>query len=159
MCTLLNMCLPFEVRYLGTYVEDLGKRDYNVLRDAEHHANNATELAEFKTNITERHTRRKLAVFMALLHSCNYSCSTILYKLLSNLDFQELSNQLNKANLSPEDQPLEEMLLLYTMALNHPAFNFEQKDTFGNIYRKLQEEEMKNISKPGSMPFKSTTQV
>jgi len=50
-----------------------------------------------------------------------------------------------------DDQPLEELLLLYTMALNHPAFTYEQKSVFGNIFMKLQEEEARlNLSKINS---------
>ncbi|XP_076291801.1 uncharacterized protein LOC143214504 isoform X2 [Lasioglossum baleicum] len=152
MCTLLNMCLPFEVRYLGTCVEDIGKRDYNDLRDTEHHANSASDLAELTTlGVADKRTRRKLALYMALLHSCNYACAVILYKNLSNFDYQEISNLLNGTTFSPDDQPLEELLLLYTMALNHPAFTYEQKSIFGNIYIKLQEEESRlNLSKSNS---------
>lgn len=152
MCTLLNMCLPFEVRYLGTCVEDIGKRDYNDLRDTEHHANSASELAELTTNssVTDKRTRRKLALYMALLQSCNYACAVILYKNLSNLDHQEITNLLNGTN-NTDDQPLEELLLLYTMALNHPAFTYEQKTMFSNIFIKLQEEETRlNLSKINS---------
>ncbi|XP_015608761.1 atrophin-1 isoform X2 [Cephus cinctus] len=150
MCTLLNMCLPFEVRYLGTCVEDLGKRDYNDLRDTEHRANNVSDLAELTNlGVTDKRTRRKLALYMALLHSCNYSCAVILYKNLSNVDFQEIVNLLNGTTFTQDDQPLEELLLLYTMALNHPAFTYEQKSVFGNIYVRLQEEEARlNPPKP-----------
>ncbi|XP_011331871.1 dual specificity protein kinase splA isoform X2 [Ooceraea biroi] len=157
MCTLLNMCLPFEVRYLGTCVEDIGKRDYNDLRDTEHHANSASELAELTTSsVTDKRTRRKLALYMALLHSCNYTCAVILYKNLSNLDHQEITNLLNGTTFHVDNQPLEELLLLYTMALNHPAFTYEQKSVFGNIFIKLQEEETRlNLSKINSS-FKPT---
>jgi hypothetical protein len=151
------MCLPFEVRYLGTCVEDIGKRDYNDLRDTEHHANNASELAELTTSsVTDKRTRRKLALYMALLHSCNYTCAVILYKNLANLDHQEITNLINGTTFNVDDQPLEELLLLYTMALNHPAFTYEQKSVFGNIFIKLQEEEARlNLSKINSS-FKPT---
>ncbi|XP_011635738.2 zinc finger CCHC domain-containing protein 14 [Pogonomyrmex barbatus] len=157
MCTLLNMCLPFEVRYLGTCVEDIGKRDYNDLRDTEHHANSVSEVAELTTSsVTDKRTRRKMALYMALLHSCNYACAVILYKNLSNLDHQEITNLLNGTTFNVDDQPLEELLLLYTMALNHPAFTYEQKSVFGNIFLKLQEEETRlNLSKMNSS-FKPT---
>ncbi|XP_012283073.1 uncharacterized protein LOC105701172 [Orussus abietinus] len=158
MCTLLNMCLPFEVRYLGTCVEDLGKREYNDLRDTEHRANSATDLTELTTlGVTDKRTRRKLALYMALLHSCNYSCAVILYKNLSNVDFQEIVNLLNGTTFTQDDQPLEELLLLYTMALNHPAFTYEQKSVFGNIYVKLQDEEARlTLQKPAvNSTFKS----
>ncbi|KAJ8680595.1 hypothetical protein QAD02_016382 [Eretmocerus hayati] len=157
MCTLLNMCLPFEVRFIGTCVEDLGKREYNVLRDTEHRANNVTDLAELSNlGITDKRTRRKITLYMALLHSCNYACAVVLYKNLANFNFQEVSNLLSETSVSQDDQPLEELLLLYTMAINHPAFNYEQKSTFGNIFLKLQEEEERlSVPQSGTVPFKS----
>ncbi|KAK0088504.1 hypothetical protein PV325_011805 [Microctonus aethiopoides] len=156
MVTLLNMCLPFEVRYLGTCIEDRGKRDYNDLRDTEHHANNISDLTEV-TNIGIKDTRarRKLILYIALLNSCNYQCATLLDKSLSNYDHQEITNLLS--NNHDDQQLLEELLLLYTMAINHPAFTYEQKTTFGNIYLKLQEEEAKlHQQKPTNTQNKSS---
>ncbi|XP_008556877.1 myb-like protein J [Microplitis demolitor] len=143
MCTLLNMCLPFEVRYLGTCIEDRGKRDYNDLRDTEHHANNPADLAELANlgGVTDTRARRKLVLYVALLHGCNYECAKTFYKSLANFDTQEMAN-----SLANQDEPLEELILLYTMALNHPAFSYDQKTTFGNIFLKLQEEEEARIN-------------
>ena len=39
MCTLLDICLPFELRFLGTYMENLGRKDFHHLRDADYRAN------------------------------------------------------------------------------------------------------------------------
>ncbi|XP_015121654.1 mucin-2 [Diachasma alloeum] len=145
MCSLLNMCLPFEVRYLGTYVEDRGKRDYNDLRDTEHHANNASDVNELSTlGVGDTRTRRKLVLYISLLHGCNYSCAEILYKILGSLDDQEIDSILSGTTLNQEqkdEQPLEELLLLYTMAHYHPSFGFEQKKRVGDILEKLQKEE------------------
>ena len=161
MCTLLNMCLPFEIRYIGTCVEDRGKRDYNGLRDTEHHANNVTELTDLTAqSVTEKRTRRKLVLYMALLHSCNYACAVVLYKNLANLDIQEVINLLNGTSSNEDDQPLEELLLLYAMALNHPVFTYDQKNTFGNIFVKLQEEEARhNSTKSTALPTHKSTEV
>lgn len=160
MCTLLNMCLPFEMRYIGTCVEDQGKRDYNDLRDTEHHANSVMELTELTSeSVTEKRTRRKLVLYMALLHSCNYACAVVLYKNLANLDVQEVINVLNGTSSNQEDQALEELLLLYAMALNHPAFTYDQKNTFGNIFVKLQEEEARlNTAKSSTLTSNKATQ-
>ncbi|XP_011309916.1 flocculation protein FLO11 [Fopius arisanus] len=145
MCSMLNMCLPFEVRYLGTYVEDRGKRDYNDLRDTEHHANNASDVSELSTlGVGDTRTRRKLILYISLLHGCNYSCAEILYKILGSLDDQEIDSILNGTTVNQEqkdEQPLEELLLLYTMAHYHPGFSFDQKKRVGDILVKLQKEE------------------
>ncbi|XP_033229371.1 histone-lysine N-methyltransferase SETD1B isoform X3 [Belonocnema kinseyi] len=160
MCTLLNMCLPFEIRYIGACVEERGKRDYNDLRDTEHHANSITELTELTAqSVIEKQTRRKLVLYMALLQSCNYACAVVLYKNLANLDIQEVINLLNETSSNQDDQPLEELLLLYAMALNHPAFTYDQKNTFGNIFVKLQEEEARlNNAKSSALAIHKSTQ-
>ena len=144
------MCLPFEIRYIGTCIEDIGKRDYNELRDSEHRANSANELAERTAlGISDQKTRRTLALYVALLHSCNYSCAGIIHKILTNLDSQDITNIVANSSGTPDDQPLEELLLIYTMAINHPAFTYEQKTNLGNIYLKLQDEEARlNLPKP-----------
>ncbi|GLH16137.1 Zinc finger CCHC domain-containing protein 2 [Gryllus bimaculatus] len=139
MCTLLNMCLPFELRFLGTCLEDLGKRDFHDLRDVENRANNVSELSDLQC-FSDKRTQRKLALYLALLHSCNHACSNGLYKILANFDFGEINNLTNN---SSEENPLDELLLLYTLALNHPAFTYEQRAMFGNILVKLQDEENK----------------
>ncbi|XP_071448605.1 uncharacterized protein [Hetaerina americana] len=143
MCSLLNMCLPFELRFLGTCVEELGKRDFHDLREAENRANNITELSELRS-VSDKRTRRSVAIFLSLLHSSNHGCSNELYRILSNFDYSEIntmSGSIPESDL--DDPPLDELLLLYTMALNHPAFTYEQKTIFENILLKLQEEENK----------------
>lgn len=143
MCTLLNMCLPFELRFLGTCLEELGKRDYTELRDSETRANSHTDVLDAQC-VSDKHTRRKLALYLALLHSANHGCSNVLYKTLANFDFAEIQALLgNSSSLGEEDNPLDELLLLYMMALNHPAFTYEQKSVFGSILMKLQDEETK----------------
>ncbi|XP_063229745.1 proline-rich protein 36-like isoform X2 [Bacillus rossius redtenbacheri] len=140
MCSLLNMCLPFELRYLGTCLEDLGKRDFKELRDSENRANNVSELSELQV-LSDKRTQGKIALYLSLLHSCNYACSNTLYKVLANFDVGEISTIVN--NNTTDENPLEELMLIYTLAMNHPAFTFEQKSVFVNIFLKLQEEESK----------------
>ena len=141
MCSLLNMCLPFELRFLGTCLEDLGKRDFHELRDTEIRANNCSELSDLQC-ISDKRTRRKLALFLSLLKSYNYACSNGLYKILANFDSSEVSTN----SSSSDENPVEELLLVYTLALNHPAFSYEQKAVLGNILVKLQDEENKMYS-------------
>ncbi|KAK4305185.1 hypothetical protein Pmani_022905 [Petrolisthes manimaculis] len=82
LCGLLNMCLPMELRFISTCVEDLGKRDFHDLRDAEHKANSTQEIKRL-SNLLEERTRSNLIVFVALLSSRNHTCSTLLYQILA----------------------------------------------------------------------------
>uniref|UniRef100_A0A2A4JXT2 Zinc finger CCHC domain-containing protein 2 n=1 Tax=Heliothis virescens TaxID=7102 RepID=A0A2A4JXT2_HELVI len=137
MCTLLNMCLPFELRFIGTYLEELGKRDFQELRGAELRANNPTDLAaDIGGANTDPRTRRKMALYVSLLRSCNFACATTLYNAMVSLEQSGLLKGLY-------GDLLEEILLLYTMALHHPAFTFDQKSHFGEILEKLKMEDQR----------------
>lgn len=39
ICALLDHSLPFELRFLGSVIENLGRKDFHVLRDAEFRTN------------------------------------------------------------------------------------------------------------------------
>ncbi|CAL8102314.1 unnamed protein product [Orchesella dallaii] len=39
MCTLIDLSMPFEIRFLGSLIEHLGRKDFGTLRDAEARAN------------------------------------------------------------------------------------------------------------------------
>lgn len=137
MCTLLNMCLPFELRFIGTYLEELGKRDFQELRGAELRANNPTDLAaDVGGANADPRTRRKMALYVSLLRSCNFACATTLYNAMVSLEQSGLLKGLC-------GDLLEEILLLYTMALHHPAFTFDQKSHFGDILEKLKIEDQR----------------
>ncbi|XP_024135644.1 zinc finger CCHC domain-containing protein 2 isoform X2 [Oryzias melastigma] len=85
MCGLLHMCQPLELRFLGSYLEDLGRKDYHVLRDYECRANTPGEVGML-TNVLDPVVRSKLLVFLSLLGSDNRECAGILSRVLSNVD-------------------------------------------------------------------------
>lgn len=124
LCGLLNMCLPMELRFISTCVEDLGKRDFHDLREAESKANNSQEI-ERLSNLLDERTRSNLIVYIALLSSRNHTCSSLLYQILAE---------------APQDPPvtdvnhIKELLLIYTMVLHHPAFTFEQKRVIAELH-------------------------
>lgn len=144
MCTLLNLCVPIELRYLGTCLEHLGKRDFHDLRSSEAEANNPAELSAAFDGLalTSQHLRDKLAVYISLLHSCNYASSAAAYKILTKTD--DLSLALKS---QPDDSALDDLLLLYTLALSHPAFSSEQKFHLEKISAQLVEEERRSAKK------------
>ncbi|XP_072291329.1 zinc finger CCHC domain-containing protein 14 [Eucyclogobius newberryi] len=122
LCGLLDLCIPIELRFLGSCLEDLARKDYHSLRDAEIKANNPTDLSGL-TNITDEVVRSKLLVSLALLGSSNREAAAVLYRTLTHID-----TVINNYGLSLNDGRTEEQfLLLFTMASNHPAFSFHQK--------------------------------
>ncbi|XP_077567027.1 zinc finger CCHC domain-containing protein 14 [Stigmatopora nigra] len=122
LCGLLDLCVPIELRFLGSCLEDLARKDYHSLRDTEIKANNPTDLSGL-TNITDEVVRSKLLVSLALLASDNREAAGVLYQTLTHIDAV-----INNYGLALNDGRAEEQfLLLFTMASNHPAFSFHQK--------------------------------
>lgn len=135
MCTLLNLCLPFELRFLGTCLEELGRRDAQELRGVELRVNNpqdfVNEIGSFQTGQpVETKIRRKMALYLALMRASNRTGVNELFRTLDrwgDRDFSKFS----------DGDPLQELLLVYTMATNHPVFSFEQRLKCGEIYSKI----------------------
>ncbi|TRZ02921.1 hypothetical protein DNTS_024207 [Danionella cerebrum] len=133
LCGLLDLCVPVELRFLGSCLEDLAKKDYHSLRDAEIKANNPADLANL-TNITDEVVRSKLLVSLALLSSDNRVAAGVLFRTLTHID-----TVINNYGLQLNDgQTGEQFLLLFTMASNHPAFSFHQKQVLRQELTQLQ---------------------
>lgn len=135
MCTLLNMCLPFELRFLGTCLEELGTRDSKELRGIELRVNNSTELAAEMAACqhgepSDIKVRRKMVLYLALIRACNRPCVNELFNTLYSWGNNEFLK-------TAEGDALQELLLVYTMAANHPVFSFEQRMKCGEIYNQI----------------------
>lgn len=140
MCTLLNMCLPFELRFLGTCLEELGRRDSQELRGIELRVNNPQDLANDmmacqKGEPTDKKIRRKMALYLALIRACNRSCVAEIFRTLDGWGEREF----HKMN---DSDTLQELLLVYTMAANHPVFSFEQHMKCTEIFEKIKENKL-----------------
>lgn len=135
MCTLLNMCLPFELRFLGTCLEELGTRDSKELRGIELRVNNSTELAAEMAACqngepSDIKVRRKMVLYLSLIRACNRPCVNELFSTLNSWSTNEFLK-------TADGDALQELLLVYTMAANHPVFSFEQRMKCGEIYNQI----------------------
>lgn len=138
MCTLLNMCLPFELRFLGTCLEELGRRDAQELRGIELRVNNPGELATDVASCrlgepSDLKIRRKMAMYLALIRACSRTCVAELFQTLDGWGERDLGK------LADGGDALQELLLVYTMATHHPVFSFEQRMKCGEIYTRISE--------------------
>lgn len=134
LCGLLDLCVPIELRFLGSCLEDLARKDYHSLRDAEIKANNAADLANL-TNITDEVVRSKLLISLALLSSDNREAAGVLFRTLTHID-----TIINNYGLQLNDgQTGDQFLLLFTMASNHPAFSFHQKQVLRHELTQIHE--------------------
>ncbi|XP_062425840.1 zinc finger CCHC domain-containing protein 2 isoform X4 [Rhea pennata] len=85
MVGLLDLCNPLELRFLGSCLEDLARKDYHCLRDSEAKANGLSDpgqLGDFR----DPAVRSKLIVYLALLGSENREAAGRLHRLLPQVD-------------------------------------------------------------------------
>lgn len=156
MCTLLNMCLPFELRFLGTVLEELGRRDAQELRGVELRVNNQQEFANdiqicHNGDPNDRRVRRKMALYLALLRATfNRECINELFTTLDQWGEGDFTN-------FADGDPLQELLLVYTMATNHPIFTFEQRDKCGHVLQKVKVSKNLDVKIMTDSPTQPTT--
>eukprot|EP00063_Salmo_salar_P061775 XP_014036610.1 PREDICTED: zinc finger CCHC domain-containing protein 2-like isoform X1 [Salmo salar] len=158
MCGLLHMCQPLELRFLGSCLEDLARKDNHVLRDVEIRANNPNDLT-ILSDVIDPVVRSKLLVCLSLLGSDSRECAGILFRILSHVDPSLLYKNYGYSVSPFKDSqhhpfhspcvdgkafgrteqncglpmeaaigPLEQLALLFTMASLHPAFPFHQRE-------------------------------
>jgi len=146
LCSLLDACLPFELRFLGTCLEFLGKRDFNELREDERLANNVNHISQFRS-LSDENTRRKLVLYVSLLKSSNSDCVKYFSDILTGINMDDVGlahgSLTNPSSLEALNKLMDELLLLYTIAVNHPAFTIHQKSKFAVILAQLQDEDRK----------------
>lgn len=151
---LLNMCVPFELRFLGTCVEDMGKRNYQELLTPTDNFNNLDKLKKdvvFNKGLCEEGVRHRLLLCLSLLSSRNVSVAEWLYKKLLRTEY---FNNGVVCEISKSDVLQSEFLLLYTMANYHPAFTFDQKKDFYEILARLIDIRENRISpKPSAFDY------
>ena len=126
---MLHLCFPLELRFLGSCIEELARKDYSYLRDAELKANTSQEI-QLMDEISDKVTRSKMIVTLALLSSNNFECARLLFDLL-NVDIVDL---LDRMQTSLDEKIADEFLLLLMMAANHPAFDFQMKTRMSQLY-------------------------
>ncbi|XP_017351261.1 zinc finger CCHC domain-containing protein 2 isoform X1 [Ictalurus punctatus] len=129
MCGLLHMCQPLELRFLGSCLEDLARKDFHILRDVEARANSPADL-RLLTDVADPVVLSRLLVCLSLLGSKNRECAGILFGTLSRIDLLHSRSccGLNLPEPGPAAAPLEQLALLFAMASLHPAFTFHQRE-------------------------------
>ncbi|XP_061661504.1 zinc finger CCHC domain-containing protein 2 [Syngnathoides biaculeatus] len=164
MCGLMHMCQPLELRFLGSYLEDLARKDYHVLRDFEFRANNPHELG-ILTDLIDPVVRSKLLVCLSLLGSDSRECAGILFRILSHVNpslfykkydysLPSFRDPQHHHSFHPDGNackqtcgvssneipagPLDQLALLFSMASLHPAFHFHQRETLRTQLDKIE---------------------
>lgn len=128
------MCLPFELRFAGTCVEELAGHFSKEFRGIEVRVNSGELAQDIQSSQlsdpADIKVRRKWVLYFALIRGCNRPCAGDLFNIL---DSWRLNDFLKQA----KDEALQELLLVFMMAANHPVFSFEQRYKCGEIYNMI----------------------
>jgi len=134
LCGLLQLCLPLELRFVGSCVEEQARKDYCRLIEYEIKANDVAEYELLAANVDITGGLQKtLSVYVALLRSNNTLCSLRIFDTLTQLWDRVRANVTRRsASYCHREQLIDgqvasDLLLLYTMAAYHPAFSFSQR--------------------------------
>lgn len=140
MYDLLNMCMPFEIRFMGSCIEEIGKHTYQELRGLTIIANDVEKLSKdnsLSNGLLDESTRSRVLLYISLLSTRNcLSANWLFKKLFRTAVFEDF---IVKGNCKDENLQ-SELLLLLTMSLHHPAFTFDQKTFFGSMLLHLIEQ-------------------
>lgn len=134
LCSMLRLCLPLELRFVGSCLEDLARKDYHFLREYELKSNDESGYATLvnTTTTTPEELQNTLNIYVSLLHSTNTLCANSLFRILEGL-YDKLQLTLAQGlsgsaqSIGNENLAAEDLLLLFTMAVHHPAFTFSQR--------------------------------
>jgi len=134
LCGLLQLCLPLELRFVGSCVEEQARKDYCQLIEYEIKANDIAEYELLAADVDVTGGLQKtLSVYVALLRSNNTLCSLRIFDTLTQLWARVRSNAARRSASHChrehlfDGQVASDLLLLYTMAAYHPAFSFSQR--------------------------------
>lgn len=148
----LRLLLPWELRFVGSCLEDLARRDFHVFREAELRANTMSVMQRISSlySFTSDEFRALLAISLALLHSTNVQCAT-LYSDVLIWNFELARELVRYDQVSRED-----IILLYNLAVNHPAFTFDQRQTLCHLLQILKQIKVEIPSRSPSHQVSST---
>ena len=154
MCGLLQLCVPLELRFLGSHLEELARKDCAYLRKYDIISNDLSSLKEVSADSVDSTTSNwicALSVYLSLLHSDNTTCAHVLFGVLSRLEHAVEARVVSKSTTSfvPEQDGLLtdvdnnselmlDLVLLFTMAVHHPAFTYSQRQQLYTSCKKIE---------------------
>ena len=155
MCGLLQLCVPLELRFLGSHLEELASKDCAYLRKYEIISNDLSSLKD-ASDIDSVDTANinwicVLNVYLSLLHSDNTTCAHVLFGVLTRLERAVEMRVMSKSaavSLPQQDSRLTDvdsntnltldLVLLFTMAVHHPAFTYSQRQQLYTSCKKIE---------------------
>jgi hypothetical protein len=152
ICRLLRSCVPYELRFLGTVLLDAAHAQMKSFSALEVVANQVNHYAGFKSSTHLTHqVCEKLCCALAVVHAHNNPVAEAVCGLLDNPQVLQLFDETSDVKV------LNDLRLLYVMAVNHPALSFNQRQQL--LYRYLQRMDSVYRGKRKLLNLSSSTEV
>ena len=116
---LLHQCLPLEVRFLGTVLQETALQSYEAMSTMESQVNRLNSYGDLGSI---HDNPKRVCLSLALLRNENNTVATLLSRLLCAEGV--VAGYCNTCSI----EQFEEYRLMYVMALHHPAFCFRDKE-------------------------------
>ena len=121
VCRLLRSCVPYELRFLGTVILDAARAQMKSFAPTEVVANQVNHFSEFKDAGLTHAVCEKLCCALAVVHADNRPVAEVVFGLLNSPQAMKLFEETNELKV------LDDLRLLYVMAVNHPALSYNQR--------------------------------
>lgn len=157
MVSLLHLCVPLELRFVGSVLEDLARKDYARLKEIETKANDYETLRETRIDELSKYACGTVSVYLSLLHSDNSFCAHALFDMLVRIKCL-VDETVGRAGSGAvlDFAIADDLFLLFTMAQYHPAFMFTQRKELQREYVDLKNQLVDFIS---SIPLVSIDSI
>ncbi|CAD5117127.1 DgyrCDS5935 [Dimorphilus gyrociliatus] len=130
MCSLIQHCHPLEVRFFGTCIEDMARKDFLSLRADETNANKL-DVVNKLNDINDQHVRSQLILYLSLMHTTNSKCANVFYETLNSIDlsaYADMPSKCTEGEVHEDNKKhLQDVIMAYTLAGNHPAISVGQR--------------------------------
>ena len=138
LCQLLHKCIAFEIRYLAGFLGSLLQSDPSVVSLSKHESD--ANKAAFFSRLEEKEGMNgllcqdglsKMCCGLALLGGDNKAVGEVVYKMLYRESLLSLLQQTDNMEL------VEDVRLVYVMAVYHPSLSFEHRSNLLTILQQL----------------------
>lgn len=138
ICGLFQTCIPLELRFFGSVLEELCGKDFQSLREAENKANHRTEVdKDSPANLI----RAQLIIKLSLLHSHNTKSANTL------CDWIEAAVEEFYTVQDADEKSVEEIFLVLTLAIHHPALAVRDRMRVTEHYESLEKRFAEKLAK------------
>ena len=135
---------------MGTFLEELGSKDYSALKTYEEKANTIENKQEIGS-LEENPDRSRLTIYLTLLRSKNSSVAAVFHDVLD--DYMQNFIETGQIRQPGHRVAIQEYMLLLILAVSHPAFSIEQKEKLRHLFDTIQDEV--NLSPQVSLALES----